>query len=60
VEKHFYYEGAVDTPRMTDRDEARMLAKKAIDALERKAGRKQSEDDDLEEAREALASFKKK
>ncbi len=58
--RNFYYEGVADLPRMTDRDEARMLARKAIDALEAMANRKQSENDDLEEAKEALASFKRK
>ena len=58
--KSFYYEGGIDTPRMTDRDEARMLAQKAIDALEAKSPLKQSEADDLQEAKDTLASFRKK
>jgi len=53
-----YYESTITLASMSDRQEARALVQKAISGLEALATRKQSEGDDLKEAREVLAGFR--
>jgi tetratricopeptide (TPR) repeat protein len=57
MEKNFYYEGVVSLKDMSDREEALELIKWVIRELEGIAGRTDSQNDDLQEAREVLESW---
>jgi tetratricopeptide (TPR) repeat protein len=57
MEKNFYYEGTVTLRSMSDREEALEVLKKGIRDLEALGRRTKSQNDDLKEARELLASW---
>lgn len=54
LEKNFYYEGVVDLPRMSDKEEAEELLRDAISALRSKRDRSEGEDRNLADAQELL------
>ncbi|UCF99406.1 MAG: hypothetical protein JSV89_07660 [Spirochaetaceae bacterium] len=58
MEKNFYYEAVVSLKDMSDRDEAMELINWVIGELQRLPKRTDSQNDDLEEAREVLESWK--
>ncbi len=58
MEKNFYYEAVVSLKEMSDREEALEMIGWVIRELESLPGRTGSQDDDLKEAREVLASWK--
>jgi tetratricopeptide (TPR) repeat protein len=58
MEKNFYYEAAVTLGDMSDREEALQLINRVVRELERLPGRTNSQNDDLQEARELLESWK--
>ena len=57
VERGYYYEGIVDIPPISDRDEARQLCRFAISRLRGVSCRTPSQNNDLENARETLAAL---
>jgi hypothetical protein len=57
MEKNFYYEAAVSLQDMSDREEASELINWVIRELESHSLRSDSQNDDLAEAREVLASW---
>ena len=57
MEKNFYYEAAVTLKNMSDREEALELITWVIRELQGISGRTDSQNDDLEEAREVLESW---
>jgi tetratricopeptide (TPR) repeat protein len=58
MEKNFYYEAAVSLKNMSDREEALELINWVIRELEGLSKRTDSQNDDLQEAKEVLASWK--
>lgn len=57
MEKNFYYEAAVSLKDMSDREEALELINWVIRELQGLSGRTDSQNDDLQEAREVLESW---
>jgi tetratricopeptide (TPR) repeat protein len=57
MEKNFYYEAIVSLKDMSDREEALEMIKWVIRELEGSASRTDSQNDDLQEAREVLESW---
>jgi len=57
MEKNFYYEAAVSLKDMSDREEALELINWVIRELQDLSGRTDSQNDDLQEAREVLGSW---
>ncbi len=54
LEKNFYYEGVVELPRMSDKEEAEELLRDAISALRSRPDRSDGEDRNLADAEELL------
>ena len=57
MEKNFYYEATVSLKDMSDREEALELINWVIRELQGLSGRTDSQNDDLQEAREVLESW---
>lgn len=59
MEKNLYYEGVVTLQKASDREEALELIAWTVKQMEGLASRDRSQEDDLKEARETLAGWKK-
>ncbi|MFP4484911.1 MAG: hypothetical protein ACLFO1_08675 [Spirochaetaceae bacterium] len=57
LEKNSYYEGVVDLPRMSDKEEAERLLRDAVSALRSKRDRSDGEDRNLADAEELLGAL---
>lgn len=57
LEKNYNYEGIVELEKSSDREEARKMIKWVISELESISTRKKSQNDDLKEAKQILASW---
>jgi tetratricopeptide (TPR) repeat protein len=59
MEKNFYYEATVSLREISDREEARELAAWALSQMQALPQRTRSQEDDLKEAQELLAGWRK-